>query len=163
MSDQSDGVAAVQKQTARAVEKQTERAVKAQVKLADSASELKDSAQLQLESADRRTVFAADRTVFAAERTYAAWIRTGLAALASGVGARSLLEDAGPIWLIAGTGTVLILFSAFCFLAAVWRQMTPDVTAPAPDARALPSWPLVMFTVLLVLVCLAALVGVWLH
>ena len=98
---------------------QTERAVKAQTKLADSASHLKDSAQLQLDSAERRTVLAADRTVYAAERTYAAWMRTGLAALASGVGARSLLVDAAPLWLIRTTGSALVVFSAFCFIAAV--------------------------------------------
>lgn len=155
MNDQSDGAIAVQKQT--------ERAVRAEIKLADSASELKDSAQLQLESADRRTVFAADRTVYAAERTYAAWIRTGLAALVSGIGARSLLENAAPIWLIAAAGSVLILFSAFCFVAAVWRQMIPGVSAPTPNARELPSWVLVAFTILLLLVCLVALIGIWLN
>ncbi len=141
---------------------QTERAVKAQTKLADSASELKDSAQLQLESAERRTVLAADRTVYAAERTYAAWMRTGLAALASGVGARSLLVQAAPLWLISVTGSVLVLFSAFCFIAAVWRQMTPEIERPAPEAKHLPTTALVIFTVMMVLVSIAALVGIWL-
>lgn len=142
---------------------QTERAVKAQTKLADSASHLKDSAQLQLDSAERRTVLAADRTVYAAERTYAAWMRTGLAALASGVGARSLLVDAAPLWLIRTTGSALVVFSAFCFIAAVWRQVTPQIAQPMPEVRELPAWALAIFTLLMLLVCVAALAGIWLH
>lgn len=147
---------------AATAQNQTERAVKAQTKLADSAVELKDSAQLQLESAERRTVLAADRTVYAAERTYAAWMRTGLAALASGVGARSLLSEAAPLWLIAGTGSILVVFSAFCFVAAVWRQMTPEFNQPLPEVRHIPSWALVVFTATMVLVSIAALLGIWL-
>src|SRR5687768_3219458 len=81
------------------------------------------AAEVTKDSADRRTELAADRTVFAAERTYAAWVRTGLAALASGIGAKKLLEGVVPEWMIIGTGSVLVLFSAFCFAAAVWRQV----------------------------------------
>jgi uncharacterized membrane protein YidH (DUF202 family) len=66
----------------------------------------------------------ADRTVFAAERTYAAWVRTGLLAMASGIGAKALLEELLPQWLIIATGSVLVLFSAFCFGAAVWRHLS---------------------------------------
>src|SRR5262249_5279874 len=62
------------------------------------------------------------RTVFAAERTYAAWVRTGLLAMASGIGAKALLSGVVPEWLIVATGSVLVLFSAFCFGAAVWRH-----------------------------------------
>ena len=91
-------------------------------KLDDSATKMaRDSARMEL-SADRRTELAADRTVFAAERTYAAWVRTGLVAMASGVGARPLLEGIVANWLIVMTGSVLVLFSAFCFGAAVWRN-----------------------------------------
>src|SRR5581483_9388513 len=115
-------------------------AVKAQTKLAKSAGELKESARDQTESADRRTVLAADRTVLAAERTYAAWVRTGLAALASGIGAQALLEKIVAEWLIMATGSLLIIFSAFCFVAAIWRQMI-RVAPPEPhEARRLPAW-----------------------
>ena len=48
----------------------------------------------------------------------------GLALLASGIGARALLDKIVPNWLIGTTGSVLIMFSAFCFVAAVWRQMS---------------------------------------
>ena len=89
------------------------------------------AAQITKDSADRRTELAADRTVFAAERTYAAWVRTGLVALASGIGAKKLLEGVVPGWMIIGFGTVLVLFSAFCFVAGVWRQVF--VGAPPPN------------------------------
>lgn len=148
----------------------------AQVKLADSAKTLaksavrqedsalrqESSALRQEDSADRRTVLAADRTVLAAERTYAAWIRTGLAALAAGVGARALLEGVVPPALAAATGSVLILFSAFCFVAAVWRELRPGAPPPAPDIPRLPRALLVAVNGFLMLVALAALVGVWL-
>jgi putative membrane protein len=137
------------------------RAVKAQVKLAQSAGALQESAEEQTDSADRRTTLAADRTVLAAERTYAAWVRTGLAALASGVGARALLDKIVPEFLVLLTGNLLILFGAFCFLAAVWRQMFPGAPPPVPDTKRIPPAILVLINGFLVLVSLAALVGVW--
>jgi inner membrane protein YidH len=138
------------------------------VKLKDSAARMRDSAshmerdtaRMQVD-ADRRTELAADRTVFAAERTYAAWVRTGLVALASGIGAKSLLEATLPQWLIMITGSVLILFSAFCFGAAVWRQLDPGPPPPVPDARRLHPAVLVLINGFLVLVAFAALVGIW--
>ena len=113
------------------------------------------------ESADRRTQLAADRTVFAAERTYAAWVRTGLAALASGVGAKKLLEGVIPEWGVLAVGTVLVLFSAFCFGAAIWRQMVPGPPPPEPDTPKIPPWLLVVVNGFLVLVALSALISIW--
>ncbi|QKR99819.1 DUF202 domain-containing protein [Sphingomonas sp. CL5.1] len=136
------------------------KAAAAQVKLADSAGRLSESAEQQTDSADRRTELAADRTVLAAERTYAAWVRTGLAALASGIGAQALLDKVVAPWLIGATVSVLILFSAFCFAAAVWRQMI-RVSPPQPDTRRIPAWMLVTVNGFLVLVSMAALVGTW--
>ena len=112
------------------------------------------------DSADRRTELAADRTVFAAERTYAAWVRTGLVALASGVGARKLLDGVVPGWMIVGMGTVLVLFSAFCFIAGVWRQAFTEPREP--DVRRLPPIILVLINGFLALVAVAALIGLWL-
>ncbi len=129
-------------------------------RLARSAGALAQSAREQTDSADRRTELAADRTVLAAERTYAAWVRTGLAALAAGIGARALLEDVVSLPLAMATGSLLILFSGFCFLAAVWRQMM-KVAPPGPDARRLPSWLLLIVNGFLTLVSLAALAGIW--
>jgi len=128
--------------------------------LASSAVTLAKSAENQEDSADRRTELAADRTMLAAERTYAAWVRTGLSALASGVGAGALLEHILPDWVGKLTGTLLIAFSAFCFGAAVWRQMV-RVAPPRPDTRRLPPVLLIAVNGFLALVSLAALVGIW--
>jgi putative membrane protein len=114
-----------------------------------------------VDSADRRTELAADRTVFAAERTYAAWVRTGLAALASGVGAKKVLGGIVPEWVIWGTGTILVLYSAFCFAAGVWREIYPGPPPPQPDTRRLPRVVLVAVNGFLTLVALAALIGIW--
>jgi putative membrane protein len=138
-----------------------EKAAQANVKLAKSAKQLEQSADIQTESAIRRTELAADRTELAADRTYAAWVRTGLAALASGVGARALLDKLVPDWLIGTTGSVLILFYGFCYIAAVWRQMT-QVAPPDPDTRRIPRWLLIAINGFLLIVSLAALVGIWL-
>jgi putative membrane protein len=140
-----------QQQRQEKVVRHTERAAD---RTADAAEHTKDSA-------DRRTELAADRTVFAAERTYAAWIRTGLAALASGVGANKLLEGLIPQWVIWGAGSVLVLFSAFCFGAAVWRQISPGPPPPNPDTPRLPPVLLLVVSGFLVLVALSALVGIW--
>ena len=120
----------------------------------------RDTAQMEI-AADRRTQLAANRTVSAAERTYAAWVRTGLVALASGIGAHSLLSNVLPGWLIGLTGSVLVLFSGFCFAAAVWRQLDPGPPPPAPDTRQLPRALLLLVNGFLVLVALASLVGIW--
>jgi putative membrane protein len=128
--------------------------------LTQSAQHLEDSAEVQVDSADRRTELAADRTILAAERTYAAWVRTGLAALASGIGARALLERLVPDWLGLATASLLVLFAGFCFVAAVWREMM-RVTPVSPDTRRLPPGLLIGVNGFLLLVCLAALAGIW--
>jgi putative membrane protein len=127
-----------------------------------SAKSLEHSASEVVDSADRRTELAADRTVLAAERTYAAWVRTGLAALASGVGASALLSHILPAWFGAVTGSTLIIFSAFCFGAAVWRQAMRISPPRAPDAGRLPAQVLVALNGFLIVVALAALAGIWL-
>src|SRR5262249_23570119 len=83
--------------------------------LAHSARKLEGSTDRIEDGADRRTQLAADRTVLAAERTYGAWVRTGLIALASGLGAKAGLAGVVPEWMILANGSVLVLFSAFCF------------------------------------------------
>lgn len=113
------------------------------------------------DSADRRTELAADRTVLAAERTYASWVQLGLAALASGVGAKTLLADVVPEWMIVATGTLLVLFSAFCFGAAVWRQIAPGAPPPRPDVRRIPPLALILINGFLALVALFALISIW--
>lgn len=126
-----------------------------------SARRIEQSTDAQESSADRRTELAADRTVLAAERTYAAWVRTGLAALASGVGAKALVARILPGWFGALTGSVLILFSALCFAAAVWRQVKLPAPPPEPDTRRLPAWLLVAVNGFLVVVDVCALIAIW--
>lgn len=128
--------------------------------VARSARAVEHSAAAQQSSADRTTQLAADRTVLAAERTYAAWVRTGLAALAAGIGARALLKTTVPGWLAVTAALTLILFSAFCFVAAVWRELFPRDVRPQPDIRRLPAAVLLPVNGVLVLVSLAAFLGV---
>ncbi len=122
---------------------------------------LEETSVQQTDRADRRMELAANRTVLAAERTYAAWVRTGLAALAAGVGAPALLGEVVPGWLTRPTGSVLILFSGFCFAAAVWREYSPGTPPPRPDTRQIPPALLLAVNGFLVFVALAALIGIW--
>jgi putative membrane protein len=122
--------------------------------VARSTSELVDSS-------DRRTILAGDRTLLAAERTYAAWVRTALAALAAGIGARALVKDVFPQWIGKVTGTVLVIFAAFCLIAAVWREIRGTPRSPEPDIRMIPAALLVPMNILLLMVVVAALVGIW--
>jgi putative membrane protein len=128
-----------------------------------SAVQLKRSADAVEASADRNTELAAARTLLASERTYAAWVRTSLAALASGVGARALIPDVVPSWLVCSTGSVLIVFSAFCLVAAVWRGREASVPPPDPGLARLPVWLLLLTNGSLMLVALAALIGIWVY
>ena len=130
-------------------------------RMEQSAAAVEDSTEELTDSADRRTQLAADRTVLAAERTYAAWVRTGLGALASGVGAPALLREVVPDWLAGATGSVLIMFSGFCFIAAIWRELRPGAPPPKPDVRRLPRALLIALNGFLMLVALAALIGIW--
>jgi putative membrane protein len=114
-----------------------------------------------MDNVDRRTTLAGDRTIYAAERTYAAWVRTGLVALASGVGAKATLGDVMPEVLIIGTGTIMVLFSAFCFGMGVFREIKPGPPPPEPDIHRIPRALLVVINGFLVLVALAAMVGIW--
>jgi len=152
---------AMEQATPKKLEKHAQTLARKAENLDESAGAVKQSAAELTDSADRRTQLAADRTLLAAERTYAAWVRTGLASLASGVGARALLKGLLPGWLVGTTGTVLILFSAFCFIAAVWRQTSVHASPPKPDTRRFPTAIFVAFNGFLVLVAIAALIGIW--
>ena len=130
-------------------------------KIADSAQTLEATSVELEDSADRRTELAGDRTMLAAERTYGAWVRTGLLALASGLGAKAGLAGVVPEWMIIANGSVLVLFSAFCFFAAVWRHLHPYPPPPKPDTKRIHPLILIVVNSFLALVSLAALVGIW--
>jgi putative membrane protein len=112
-------------------------------------------------AADRRTVLSGDRTLLATERTYAAWVRTALAALAAGVGSTAVFKNTLPKVLGQLIGTVLIVFAAICLIAAVWRELRGTPITPHPDIKPIPTALLVPMNFVLLLVALAALVGIW--
>jgi putative membrane protein len=114
------------------------------------------------DGADQRTVLAGDRTLLATERTYAAWVRTALAALAAGVGSTAVFRDTLPKLLGQLIGTVLVAFSGVCLVAAVWRELRGTPITPHPDIKPIPAALLVPMNFFLLLVALAALVGIWL-
>ena len=126
-----------------------------------SAEAVEQSTVQLADNADRRTTLASDRTMLAAERTYAAWVRTALAALAAGIGAKALVRDVLPGWLGQISGSILILFAGFCLVAAVWRELQGIPRDPGPDIKPLPRALLVPLNFLLLLVAIAALVGIW--
>jgi putative membrane protein len=127
----------------------------------EGAKALQRSAEGLNDSADRRTELAADRTVLAAERTYASWVQLGLASLAAGVGAKKVMGGVLPEWLIVAMGTMLVLFSGFCFVAAVWRQLRPGAPPPRPDVQRIPAALLGSINGFLILVDVFAIVGIW--
>jgi putative membrane protein len=124
-----------------------------------AAGHIKQASSQIAATTDRSTQLAADRTMFAAERTYAAWVRTGLAALASGMAAKAVLKDVLPELGIRLAGSVLVLFSAFCFGAAIWRQLFR--TQPPPDAQRIPGFVLYAVNGALAVVALFALFSIW--
>ena len=137
-------------------------AVEAQSKrVADSAKKLKESSVRIEDSADRRTELASNRTALAAERTYSAWIRTGLFSLASGAGAKGVLAGLMPAWIILADSSALILFSIFCYLAAVWRFRHSGASRPNPDVPTIDAKILIAMSGFLSIVSTMALLGIW--
>ena len=134
---------------------------KAPESVKQSVEHLKKSAHATERSADQATTLAADRTVLATERTYAAWIRTGLAALASGVGAKAVSNDVMTPWLINAMSSLLVIFSALCFIASIWRGSGNGAPLPVPNIKRLPRALLLTVNGALLLVSLVALVGIW--
>lgn len=114
------------------------------------------------DSADRRTILAGDRTLLATERTYAAWVRTALASLAAGVGSTAVFREALPRLVGHLIGSVLVIFAGVCLVAAVWRELRGTPITPHPDIKPIPPALLVPMNFFLLLVALAALIGIWL-
>jgi putative membrane protein len=130
-------------------------------KVADSAEKLKESSVRIEDSADRRTELASNRTALAAERTYSAWIRTGLFSLASGAGAKGVLTGLMSNWIVLADASALIVFSIFCYCAAVWRISHSGAARPDPDVPRIDGRILIAMSAFLSVVSAAALWGVW--
>ena len=58
-------------------------------------------------------------------------------------------------------GSTLVLFSIFCLVAAVWRELNPGPPPPQTDVPRIPTAVLVIVNGLLILVTLAVLAGIW--
>jgi putative membrane protein len=56
---------------------------------------------------------------------------------------------------------VLVLFSAFCFGAAIWRQFPPYPGPPQPDTKQMNPLVLIGVNGFLILVSLTAMIGIW--
>jgi putative membrane protein len=153
------GTAGTMADSARTLKGSAHTVAKSAKTLVGSADTMVESTIAQESSADRRTKLAADRTLLAGERTYAAWMRTGLAALAAGIGAKALLEKLVTPWLVMAASIMLLVFAEFCFVAGVWRELTGKAR-PEPDAPRIPAWLLIIFNGFMVLLGLAALVGI---
>jgi putative membrane protein len=130
-------------------------------KVADSAEKLKQSSVRIEDSADRRTELASNRTALAAERTYSAWIRTGLFSLASGAGAKGVLTGLMPTWIVLADSSALVVFSIFCYCAAVWRINNSGASRPSPDVPRIDGRILIAMSAFLSIVSVAALWGIW--
>ena len=59
------------------------------------------------------------------------------------------------------TASVLVVFAGFCVVAAVWRHLWQPVPPPVTDVRPIPRMLLLPMNAFLLLVALAALVGIW--
>jgi putative membrane protein len=85
-----------------------------------------------------------------------------LFSLVAGVGAKTSLGSVLPEWAILFNATFLVLFSAFCFAVAVWREIKPGHDSPQrSDVWRLPRALLTVVNGGLLLVALGALMGVW--
>lgn len=59
------------------------------------------------------------------------------------------------------TGSILIAFAGFCLVAAVWRELRGVPLTTHPVIKPLPRALLVPMNFFLLLVAIAALVGIW--
>jgi putative membrane protein len=71
------------------------------------------------------------------------------------------MKDVLPDLLGRLTGSVLVIFAGFCLVAAVWRELRRAVPPPMPDIPRLSGALLVPMNGFLLLVAIAALVGIW--
>ena len=61
----------------------------------------------------------------------------------------------------AASVSALMLFSVFCFSAAVWRHLYPGPPPPVPDAARIHPALLILMNAFLSVVSIAALIGIW--
>lgn len=111
--------------------------------------------------AQTRTSLAEERTALAHERTYSAWLRTGIGALAAGIAVEKFLDGVLPPWNIRLVAMILILLSAFAFVAGSWRHGCPQEHLAKSGATRLPQGVVRLVGTALVLASVLALTGIW--
>ena len=148
-------------ESGKAVERTSEKVAESGKAVEKSSKAVERGTKEVVQDTNQQLLLAADRTLLATERTFAAWVRTGLSSVAAGVGARALLEKVIPLWLAKTTGSVLVVFAGICFIAAVWRHVWRPVPPPGLDLKPIPRGLLVPLSAFLLLVAIAALIGIW--
>ena len=78
-----------------------------------------------------------------------------------GLGAKAALGPVLGETVVLITGSMLVIFSGFCFAAGVWRELIPGASPPDPDVRRIPSPLLLSVNGFLGLVAVLALIGIW--
>lgn len=66
-----------------------------------------------------------------------------------------------PGLLIGITGSILIAFAGFCLVAAVWHEVRTGAQRRGSAIVSLPTALLVTVNAFLMLVCIAAMIGLW--
>jgi putative membrane protein len=109
----------------------------------------------------QKTRAAFSRKAQAEQSTYIAWILTGVAALATGVAIDLMFANIGCSGYGVVTGSVLILYSGFCYVAAVWRSIEQHAVSPLRAFRLLPGAKLITISAALIVIDLAVLTACW--
>jgi putative membrane protein len=104
---------------------------------------------------------AAELTALAEQRTYTAWIFTGLGALATGIAINLMFAGLIPSWYGVTTGSALIIFSALCYIAAVWRSLQYRARSPVTEVRQAPAAMLIAVGAALIVIDLTILAAGW--
>jgi putative membrane protein len=112
-------------------------------------------------SGKQKTRAAFSRKAQAQQSTYVAWILTGVAALATGVALDLMFANIGCSGYGVATSSVLILYSGFCYVAAVWRILEQRVSSPLRAFRLFPSTKLITISAALIVIDLAVLTACW--
>lgn len=99
-----------------------------------------------------------DRTLMAEERTFSAWVRTGLTAIATGLGIVKLMPEAEPVWAVQSLGVILVVVGGMVFGFAFWGYKRGSRNWNRAMPRAVPLWLIGLFSLLLVVSAVLALI-----
>jgi uncharacterized membrane protein YidH (DUF202 family) len=86
---------------------------------------------------------------------------TGLALFVTGLGIDRFLSDSMTFWSIRTIAVILILFSVVAFFLTAWRYEHFHTGMTHLDIKVIPLGMVKLFSFVLVLCSLMALVGLW--